>query len=94
VPLSINPDGAFFFGFKVGRRSAELILVDFLGRPKAALRKSYPWPTPPLIIAFVQDGLEQMLSGIPGHLRDRVAGTWHRHTVRTLELGRAGRCAA
>jgi predicted NBD/HSP70 family sugar kinase len=74
VPLSINPDGAFFFGLKVGRRSAELILVDFLGRPKAALRKSYPWPTPPLIIAFVQDGLEQMLSGIPGHLRDRVAG--------------------
>jgi hypothetical protein len=34
VPLSINPDGAFFVGLKVGRRSAELILIDFLGQLK------------------------------------------------------------
>ena len=74
VPLSINPDGAFFIGLKVGRRSAELILINFLGEPKATLRKSYPWPTPPQIIAFVRDGIEQMIQALPGHLRDRVAG--------------------
>jgi len=74
VPLSINPDGAFFFGLKVGRRSAELILVNFLGEPQATLRKSYPWPTPPLIIGFVQDGIEEMLRDLPKALHDRVAG--------------------
>ena len=74
VPLSINPDGAFFIGLKVGRRSAELILINFLGEPKATLRKSYPWPTPPQIIVFVRDGIEQMLQALPENLRDRVAG--------------------
>ncbi|WP_417434683.1 ROK family transcriptional regulator [Hoeflea sp.] len=74
VPLSINPDGAFFIGLKVGRRSAELILINFLGELKATLRKSYPWPTPPQIIAFVRDGIEEMVEGLPEPLRDRVAG--------------------
>ncbi|MDZ7603102.1 MAG: ROK family transcriptional regulator [Hoeflea sp.] len=74
VPLSINPDGAFFIGLKVGRRSAELILINFLGKPRATLRKSYPWPTPPLIIDFVREGITEMLSSLPAPLRDRVAG--------------------
>ena len=74
VPLSINPDGAFFIGLKVGRRSAELILINFLGEPKATLRKSYPWPTPPHIITFVRDGIEEMLQALPENLRGRVAG--------------------
>ncbi|SOE18507.1 MarR family transcriptional regulator [Hoeflea halophila] len=74
VPMSINPDGAFFIGLKVGRRSAELILVNFLGEVKAFLRKSYPWPTPQLIIGFVRGGLEEMIQSLPENLRARVAG--------------------
>ena len=74
VPLSINPDGAFFIGLKVGRRSAELILINFLGEPKATLRKSYPWPTPPQIIEFVREGIREIVGGLPEKLRDRVAG--------------------
>lgn len=74
VPLSINPDGAFFIGLKVGRRSAELILINFLGEPKTTLRKSYPWPTPPQIIEFVREGMEQIIQGLPAAWRDRVAG--------------------
>lgn len=74
VPLSINPDGAFFIGLKVGRRSAELILINFLGEPRATLRKSYPWPTPPQIIDFVRDGIAEMLASLPPALRHRVAG--------------------
>src|SRR3954447_753209 len=31
VPLSLNPEGAFSFGVKIGRRSAEIVLMDFVG---------------------------------------------------------------
>jgi len=74
VPMSINKDGAYFIGLKVGRRSAELILVNFLGEVMATLRKSYPWPTPPLIITFVRDGLEELIGSLPEKLRGRVEG--------------------
>lgn len=74
VPLSINPDGAFFFGLKVGRRSAELILIDFRGAPRHILRKSYGWPTPPLIVDFVREGIAQIMQELPEPHRPRVAG--------------------
>src|SRR5579863_3153757 len=28
IPMSIDPEGAYSFGFKIGRRSCELVLVD------------------------------------------------------------------
>lgn len=74
VPLSINPEGAFFLGLKVGRRSAELVLLDFLGDPKATLRESYPWPTPAAIIEFVRGGLAGILAAMAPAQRQRVAG--------------------
>ena len=32
VPMRLNPDGAFFIGLKIGRRSAEVIVTDALGK--------------------------------------------------------------
>lgn len=74
VPLSINPEGAFFLGLKVGRRSADLVLVDFLGRPRARLRRSYPWPLPGAVIAFAQEGIGELVSQLPKAHAERVAG--------------------
>ena len=31
VPLSLDPEGAFFLGAKIGRRSLDVVLVDFVG---------------------------------------------------------------
>ncbi len=35
IPMSLNPDGAYFLGLKIGRRSAELVLIDFVGQVRA-----------------------------------------------------------
>ena len=59
VPLSLNPDGAFSVGLKVGRRSADLVLVDLTGRVRAALHQTYRYPEPPRILAFVREGVKQ-----------------------------------
>ena len=53
VPMSLAADGAFFLGLKIGRRSADLMLVDFLGTVRATRRQVYRYPTPTNVTAFV-----------------------------------------
>ena len=36
VPLSLDPEGAFSLGLKIGRRSCELVLIDFDGQRSPA----------------------------------------------------------
>lgn len=74
VPMSLNADGAFFLGLKIGRRSADLALVDFLGRVRGSRRRIYRYPTPDTITAFVADALPQLLACLPEGLRDRIGG--------------------
>ena len=44
IPLALNPDGAFAIGIKIGRRSADCLLVDFTGKVRS--RKSLQYPVP------------------------------------------------
>jgi predicted NBD/HSP70 family sugar kinase len=74
VPMSLNAEGAFFFGLKIGRRSADLILIDFLGRVRAARRRVYRYPTPDHVVAFVAEALPGLAGGLPASLRGRIGG--------------------
>ena len=55
VPMALNPDGVYSFGLKIGRRSAELILMDFVGSVRATKREAYKYPTPDGIRRFVRE---------------------------------------
>jgi predicted NBD/HSP70 family sugar kinase len=46
VPLSLNPDGAFSIGIKLGRRSLDMLLVDFTGAVRARRSLAYDYPAP------------------------------------------------
>lgn len=74
VPMSLSPDGAFFFGLKIGRRSADLSLVDFTGRVRATRRRVYRYPTPDAVLGFVTTILPELTATLPPDLRGRVAG--------------------
>ena len=74
VPISLAAEGAFFLGLKIGRRSADLTLVDFLGQVRATRRCIYRYPNPGAIVAFVGDEMPAMLSALPQRLRERVGG--------------------
>jgi predicted NBD/HSP70 family sugar kinase len=74
VPMSLDAEGAFFFGLKIGRRSADLALVDFQGRVRGARRKIYRYPTPDAVLAFVAEALPALLLALPRDRRDRVGG--------------------
>ncbi|VVT04575.1 ROK family transcriptional regulator [Rhizobium sp. EC-SD404] len=74
VPLSINPEGAFFIGLKVGRRSADLIVINFLGQPVASRHVGYAYPDPDAILAFVREGLSEMIAALGAGQQSRIAG--------------------
>jgi predicted NBD/HSP70 family sugar kinase len=73
VPLSLNPDGAYFLGLKVGRRSADLVLVDFSGRIRAHQHRRYDYPLPSDTVAFARAATEEMTAGL-GAEAARIAG--------------------
>ena len=74
IPMSLNPEGAFFLGLKIGRRSAELVLIDFLGAVRAMLQLSYRYPTPRETVEFVADGIKRIRAGLTPAQDERIAG--------------------
>ena len=57
VPVSLDPEGAFSIGLKIGRRSCDLALIDFCGRVRRRAQRHYPYPTPRRVSQFVVDEL-------------------------------------
>lgn len=74
VPMSLAADGAFFYGLKIGRRSADLILTDFLGRIRAARRRTYRYPTPDAVVSFVAESMPALAAQLPPDLAARITG--------------------
>lgn len=87
VPYSLHPDGALAFGLKIGRRSVDLYLINFVGDILLLKHETYAFPTPDVIRAFARDGIADMLRDLPLALAGRIAGlgiaapyemwTWH-----------------
>ncbi|AKR56610.1 ROK family transcriptional regulator [Devosia sp. H5989] len=74
VPYSLNPEGAFAFGLKIGRRSVDLYLINFTGEIIKLLHKTYPYPRPESIMAFAREGIDQMMADLPPEWARRMAG--------------------
>ncbi|WP_442866016.1 ROK family transcriptional regulator [Aminobacter sp. HY435] len=74
VPMALNPEGAFFIGLKIGRRSAELVLIDFLGNTRTMLQNSYRYPAPRDTVDFVRSGIAQMRASLTREQDKRIAG--------------------
>lgn len=74
VPMALAPDGAFALGLKIGRRSADLVLCDFLGHVRGELHSTYRWPVPDMVFGFLRDGIAALTSSMPPDLTSRIAG--------------------
>ncbi|MEZ2130833.1 MULTISPECIES: ROK family transcriptional regulator [unclassified Sinorhizobium] len=74
IPMRLDPDAVFSFGLKIGRRSASLVLMDFVGRIRMQLQQTYPYPLPQDIMAFVAAGVRDIEGRISERQRQRIAG--------------------
>ncbi|MGD1882005.1 MAG: ROK family protein [Paracoccaceae bacterium] len=73
-PVALNPKGAYSFGLRIGRRSADLALVDLSGTVVARNTIRHSYPTPDRIRAFCGDGLATLQSKLPPEERGRILG--------------------
>ncbi|MCP4319063.1 MAG: ROK family transcriptional regulator [Hyphomicrobiales bacterium] len=74
IPMALNPDAVFSIGLKIGRRSADLVLMDFIGGVRRQLRQTYAYPLPDPIMAFVENGLQQLRAELSVEAQRRIAG--------------------
>ncbi|MEL6203192.1 MAG: ROK family transcriptional regulator [Pseudomonadota bacterium] len=71
TPMALNPDGAFSIGLRIGRRSADLALMNLVGDLRQIIKITYAYPTPSHILSFLDDQLVRLLSMVD---KSRVLG--------------------
>lgn len=74
VPMALAPDGALFFGLKIGRRSTDLVLTDFLGRVISRSSTTYSHPTLAATLRFAVDAYNQQVARLSAEQQTRVSG--------------------
>jgi predicted NBD/HSP70 family sugar kinase len=74
VPMFINPDAVFSFGVKIGRRSADLVLMDFAGKISKQRHLTYRYPHPDHLLPFICDGIAELEARMDATMRARIAG--------------------
>ncbi len=74
VPMFINPEAVFSFGVKIGRRSADLVLMDFAGTIREQRHRTYRYPHPDHLLPFICDGIAAMEAEMDETTRARIAG--------------------
>ncbi|WP_430257606.1 ROK family transcriptional regulator [Neorhizobium sp. IRS_2294] len=74
VPMRLNPDAVFSFGVKIGRRSADLVLMDFVGKIRMHHHETYAYPVPQKIIEIIGKGIGRLEGQLSMVERERIAG--------------------
>lgn len=74
IPMRLNADAVLSFGVKIGRRSADLVLMDFVGNIRMQLHRIYAYPLPQEILAFITSGIQDLESQLNPIERSRIAG--------------------
>ena len=74
VPMSLDPEGAYSVGLKIGRRSCDLVLIDFCGAVRRRAHRTFAYPVPEMVLDFVRSSLPPLVEGLNDAQRRRIAG--------------------
>ncbi len=74
VPMKLSPGGVLSFGLKIGRRSADLLVMDFAGRIRHQRQTTYPYPMPEDVFGFVADSVADITSLLGPQAAARICG--------------------
>ena len=74
VPMRLNPDGAFSLGLKLGRRTSEMVLMDFVGAVRESRAILYRFPRRAEVMHFVEAASADLRRTLSPSFRRRLAG--------------------
>jgi predicted NBD/HSP70 family sugar kinase len=74
VPFALNPEGAFSLGLKIGRRSNDLVVMDFAGGVRRSRHEAGSYPTPAGVLDFVGKSIRQLTDSLGSDRDRRIAG--------------------
>ncbi len=74
VPMRLDPDGAFSLGLKLGRRTSEMVLMDFVGEVRASRAIVYRFPRYREVMDFARAAADELRGVLKPSLRGRIAG--------------------
>lgn len=74
TPIALNPEGAYSLGVKIGRRSLEVLLVDFCGDIVASRTIPYHAPFPSQTMTMAMDTALELVDSLKRSLRARIVG--------------------
>ncbi len=94
IPMSLDPEGAYSLGLKIGRRSCDLVLIDFRGAVRRRAHRTFAYPTPAMILDFVRSSLPAARRCAERSAKAADRRPRRRLAVPTVELGGGNRRAA
>lgn len=74
VPYSLNPEGAYFIGLKIGRRSSDVVLLDFLGQVLRKIHEPHPYSTPDSALDLIHRAAGELVSDLDADQQQRISG--------------------
>ncbi|SLN48100.1 N-acetylglucosamine repressor [Aquimixticola soesokkakensis] len=74
IPMKLAASGAYSIGMKVGRRSADLVIMDLHGAIHGQSQLTYRYPMPDLILGYLREGITKLTLGLPADHRNRITG--------------------
>jgi predicted NBD/HSP70 family sugar kinase len=74
VPMRLAADGALSYGVKIGRRTADLVVMNLHGEVHRQISLDYAYPLPDMVLEFMQDGIADLYRALPMRSQDRLCG--------------------
>lgn len=74
IPMSLNPNGAFAIGIKLGTKSLDTVLIDFVGDVRQHVEVHYGHPEPAMVLEAIASGIPAVAADLPEGWSDRLVG--------------------
>jgi len=74
VLYSVDPEGAYSIGVKLGRDDLEILLMDFSGEVLKRLHFRYDVPEPEFVVDSIEASIRELTLTLPEKKRSRILG--------------------